>query len=155
MTQEATVRLELEDIQSGVLWPRPTPYAATYFLLRVDDPKAGGEVLRRASTVVASAANPTSPAGDAWLTFALTFQGLKALGVPQDSLDSFAPEFQQGMAARTDLLGDVGESSPAHWEQPFGTPDTHVLVSIISQDEPRRDALLAQAWRAYGDMTGF
>ena len=129
MTQEATVRLELEDIQSGVLWPRPTPYAATYFLLRVDDPKAGGEVLRRASTVVASAANPTSPAGDAWLTFALTFQGLKALGVPQDSLDSFAPEFQQGMAARARELGDVADSAPQHWEKPLGTPDVHVVLT--------------------------
>ena len=54
----------------------------------------------KASTVVASAAHRTSPAGDAWVSVALTFQGLKALGVPKASLESFAPEFQQGMAAR-------------------------------------------------------
>ena len=41
--------LDLDDIRSGVLRPRPTPYAAIHF------------------------------------------QGLKALDVPQDSLDSFAP----------------------------------------------------------------
>jgi len=29
--------LELDDIQSGVLRPRPTPYAATYIGLRIDD----------------------------------------------------------------------------------------------------------------------
>ena len=53
--------LELDDIQSGVLRPRPTPYAATYVLLRIDDRKAGRELMRRASAVVTSAANPTSP----------------------------------------------------------------------------------------------
>ena len=29
--------LELDDIQSGVLRPRPTPYVATYIALRIDD----------------------------------------------------------------------------------------------------------------------
>ena len=33
--------LELDDIQSGVLRPRPTPYVATYIAFRIDDPKAG------------------------------------------------------------------------------------------------------------------
>ena len=45
----------------------------------------------------------------------------KALGVPQASLDSFAPEFREGMAARAAMLGDIGESGPDHWEQPLGT----------------------------------
>ena len=60
------------------------------------------------------AGQPASdPARGAWVTVAFTYQGLKALGVPQESLDSFAPEFQQGMAARAAELGDVGDSSPA------------------------------------------
>jgi hypothetical protein len=29
--------LELDDIQSGVLRPRPTPFAATYIIFRIDD----------------------------------------------------------------------------------------------------------------------
>src|SRR6266511_6453110 len=120
MTGEANVILELDDIQSGVLRPRPTPYAATYFLVRIDDRKAGREMLRRVSAAITSAANPLSPEADAWVSIALTFQGLKALGVPQDSLYSFPPEFQQGMAARAHELGDVGENSPANWEKPFG-----------------------------------
>ena len=33
--------LELDDIQSGVLRPRPTPYAATYVLFRIDEPQSG------------------------------------------------------------------------------------------------------------------
>ena len=54
--------------------------------------------------------------------------------MPQDSLDSFAPEFRQGMAARAAELGDVGESSPEHWEKPLGTPDVHVALAVLSPD---------------------
>ena len=32
MNEAANVMLELDDIQSGVLRPRPTPYAATYIV---------------------------------------------------------------------------------------------------------------------------
>ncbi|MFL5588515.1 MAG: peroxidase, partial [Ktedonobacteraceae bacterium] len=134
MTTEARRPLELDDIQNGVLHPRPFPYVATYILLRIDDRRAGREMLRLLIPDIASAADPTSPDRDAWLSVALTYQGLKALGVPQASLDSFTPEFQEGMAARAALLGDVGESSPALWEKPLGTPDVHVLLTAISPD---------------------
>src|SRR5438105_1975037 len=126
MREEASVALQLDDIQSGVLRPRPAPYAAAYILIRIDDRKAGRELMRRATTVVASAVDQTTPARDAWVSVALTFEGLRALGVPQASLDSFAPEFQQGMAARARHLGDVGESAPEYWEKPLGTRDVHV-----------------------------
>src|SRR4051812_25247330 len=112
--------LELDDIQSGVLFPRPTPYAATYLLFHIDKPEAGRELMGRAAKVVASAAHPDSPAGDDWVSVALTFAGLKALGVPKESLDSFPPEFREGMAARASILGDVGENAPEHWEKPLG-----------------------------------
>ena len=125
--------LELDDIQSGVLRPRPTPYAAAYVLFRIDERKAGRELMRRIRPVVASAAHPASPAGDTWVSVALSFQGLKALGVPQASLDSFPPEFQQGMAARAKVLGDTGESSPEHWEKPLGSADVHVVVTALPQ----------------------
>ena len=112
--------LELDDIQSGVLRPRPTPFAATYIILRIDDRNSGRELMRRLSAVVASAAHPESPTRDTWVSVALSFQGLKALGVPQESLGSFSTQFQQGMAARARVLGDSGESGPAKWERPLG-----------------------------------
>jgi Dyp-type peroxidase family len=154
MTTEALRTLELDDIQNGVLHPRPLPYVATYVLLRIDDRRAGCEMLRRLIPDIASAADPTSPDRDAWLSVAFTYQGLKAFGVPQASLDSFTPEFQQGMAARAALLGDVGESSPALWEKPLGTPDVHVLLTAISPDTSRRDDLLERARRASQHLPG-
>ena len=144
--------LELDDIQSGVLRPRPAPYVATYLLLRIDDRRAGRELMGRLGDVVASAAHPTSPAADTWVSVALTHEGLKALGVPPDSLDSFAWEFRQGMAARASALGDTGDSDPARWEPPLGTGDVHVVIVGVSPDGPRLEAAIARATQALRDL---
>ena len=87
--------------------------------------------MRRLHAVVDASRDPNA-ARDAWATVAFTYNGLKRLGVPQVSLDSFVPEFRQGMAARAAELGDVGASAPANWEAPLGTPDVHVAISVIS-----------------------
>jgi Dyp-type peroxidase family len=146
--------LELDDIQSGVLRPRPTPFAATYIILRIDDRDAGRELMRLLSTVAVSAAHPTSPSRDTWVSVALSFQGLKALGVPQASLDSFSPQFQQGMAARAKVLGDSGESSPENWEKPLGSSDVHVVLTAVSPDAERLESALDRARRTYRELSG-
>jgi Dyp-type peroxidase family len=146
--------LELDDIQSGVLRPRPTPYEAVYVLFRIDDARAGRELMRGIHPVVASAANPGSPAGDTWVSVSLSFQGLKALGVSQSSLHSFSPEFQHGMAARARILGDTDESSPEHWETPLGSADVHVVLTGLAPDRERLDAALARARQQYERIPG-
>jgi Dyp-type peroxidase family len=146
--------LELDDIQSGVLRPRPTPFAATYIALRIDDRAAGRELMRRLSGTVASAANPQSPARDTWVSAALTFRGLRALGVPAASLESFPAPFVQGMAARADRLGDVGESSPERWEKPLGTPSVHVVLTSVSNDEAQLKTAVERAQSALRGLAG-
>src|SRR2546430_5364091 len=108
--------------------------------------------MRRLSEVVASAAHPTSPAGDTWVSTALSYQGLKALGVPRASLESFPPEFQQGMAPRANLLGDSGESSPENWEKPLGSADVHVVVTAIAPDAEHLHAELKGARKAHQEL---
>jgi Dyp-type peroxidase family len=76
------------------------------------------------------------------------------LGVPQASLDSFAPEFQQGMAARARMLGDTGESSPEHWEKPLGSADVHIVVTALSPDAERLEAAMEPARRKYRELSG-
>lgn len=154
MSEHTLVELELDDIQRGVLSPRPTPYAATYILFRIDDRHHGRELMRRVSAVVTSAADTVSPLGETWVSVALTYHGLKALGVPQESLDTFAWEFRQGMAARANVLGDVGESSPAHWEPPLGTPDVHVVLVALAPDSTRLEAAVDRARPAYDALPG-
>jgi len=146
--------LELDDIQSGVLRPRPTPYVATYIALRINDYGAGRDLMTRVAKVVTSAANPNSPLADTWVSVALTYQGLKALGVPQETLDSFSWEFRQGMTARAKDLGDVGPSSPENWEEPLGTPDVHVVIVAVSPDELHLETVLARARNTYQTMKG-
>src|SRR5258706_5601681 len=154
VTQGATTMLEVNDIQSGVLRPRPTPYAGTYMLFRIDDRAAGHEMLKQLTPAIASAADATSPAGDAWVMVALSYHGLKALGVPQASLDSFSPEFQQGMAARAVELGDVGESAPENWEWPLGTSQVHLVIAALAPDRTRLEKVLSPARQAYQQMPG-
>ena len=141
--------LELDDIQSGVLRPRPAPYVATYIALRIDDLKAGQQLMQNVAKVVTSAANPSSPTADTWVSVALTYQGLKALGVPDKSLESFSWEFRQGMAARAKDLGDVGESNPENWEKPLGSVEVHVILVAVSPDAPSLEAALARARKTY------
>ena len=154
MTSASETRLELEDIQSGVLRPRPTPYVATYIGFRIDDRKTGRALMGRISQAVTSAANPTSPLADTWVSVAITYQGLKALGVPQSSLESFSWEFRQGMAARARELWDTGESAPEKWEQPLGSSDLHVVLVAVAPDEQRLEGALERAREAYRKMAG-
>jgi Dyp-type peroxidase family len=148
------ISLELDDIQSGALHERPSPYVGSYLLLRIDDRAAGRELVRRLLPVVDSGRTSSDPAHGAWITVAFTYQGLRALGVPQDSLDSFAPEFRQGMAARAAELGDVGESSPANWEKPLGSGDVHVALAVLSSDSGRLQALVEKARSAHEELPG-
>ncbi|HEY2048256.1 MAG TPA: Dyp-type peroxidase [Caulobacteraceae bacterium] len=154
MDDAASPQLELGDIQSGVLRPRPSPYAATYILLRIDDRRDGCTLLRRLCEVVTPAAAADRTDRDAWASVSLTFEGLKALGVPQASLDSFAWEFRQGMAARARALGDEGESAPENWEPPFGTSDIHVILTGVAPDEARLEAAVGRARDAIAALPG-
>ncbi len=104
--------------------------------------------------MIGSARIAPDPAADAWITVGFTYHGLEALGVPQDSLQSFAPEFREGMAARATELGDVGDSAPEHWESPFGTPDVHVALAVLSPDPEHLEALRERARRALEQLPG-
>jgi hypothetical protein len=74
--------------------------------------------------------------------------------VPAESLESFPPEFQQGMAARATVIGDTGENSPDHWEKPLAGPEVHVLFAALAPDRARLDAVLETARSAYEALDG-
>src|SRR3954453_23852820 len=152
MTATEGISLELDDIQSGALHERPSPYVGTYLLLRIDDRAAGRELVRRLHGLVDAGPPPADPAHAAWITAAFTYHGLEALGVPQASLDSFAPEFRQGMAARAAELGDVGESSPRHWANPPGSPHVHVALAPLPPDAACLQAVVDKPRRAEQEL---
>jgi len=132
------VTVELDDIQATVLRYRPEPYYGTHVMLHVEDAQAGREFVQRLTPHIDSAAEWWQ-AGEAWISVAITYTGLVALGLPEDSLRSFPEAFRVGMAARADKLGDYGLNDPQNWEKPFGIGEIHIGVSVFSDSE--------QAWR--------
>ncbi len=155
MSATSNVTLELDDIQAAVLYPRPSPYVGTLILLRVDDRRDGRELLRRLlPTLVSAAPSAQDPKREAWAAVGMTFQGLKALGVPWDNLASFPEAFQQGMAARAEILGDTGVSAPDRWEPPLGRPEVHLAIYALAPDLSHLNAVLQAARAALGDLHG-
>jgi Dyp-type peroxidase family len=146
--------LEVSDIQATVLRPRPSPYKGEYVILRIDDTAQGREMVRRLIPHVAPADDWWVPTLPGWLGIAFTYQGLKALGVPPASLNSFPKEFREGMAARASILNDVGDNSPANWEYPFGSVDMHVALAIYSKDDRSLETVLERARQSHHDLPG-
>jgi Dyp-type peroxidase family len=85
---------------------------------------------------------------------AFTYAGLERVGVPAEILASFPAEFREGMAARAETLGDVGESSPEHWEPPLGSTDVHVALALFAPDDATLQSVLGIAHRAHHDLPG-
>ena len=128
------VSLDLENIQSIILRSRPVPYFGTMATLKIKTPSEGKALLKKILPLVSSAKNWHNNQ-DATVTISFTFEGLKALGLPQESLDSFPESFKQGMTERAELLNDTGINNPKNWEKNFKSNDIHVAAAVISNSE--------------------
>ena len=117
MSSNSATTLGIEDLQAAVLHPRPTPYAGTLILVRVDDRRHGRRLVRRLIPPLPSAG--VGPKRQSWGALALTSEGRRALGVPEESLATFPVEFREEMAARAEILVDADESAPQHLEAPI------------------------------------
>jgi Dyp-type peroxidase family len=147
------VTVELDDIQATVLRDRPEPYYGTHIMLHVEDAGAGRRFLRELTPHVDSAADWWQ-AREPWVAVALTYSGLAALGVPDDSLCSFPEAFRVGMAARAPELRDDGANAPKHWEPQFGSGAIHIGVSIFSDSQQTWRQTMDTARRCYDGHRG-
>jgi Dyp-type peroxidase family len=145
--------VDLSEIQATILRPRPAPYFGTHVLLRVNNAQAGRAFLRRLTPHVDSCANWWS-AVDPWLAVGISYAGLEALGVPEDSLQSFPGAFRQGMAARATHLGDQGINDPKNWDRPYGNGEVHIGVSAFSNSEEERRRILGIARDQFEGFSG-
>ncbi len=149
----SSVTLDLHEIQATVLRYRPEPYYGTHIKMHVDDAHSGREFLRRLAPHVASAADWWN-ATDAWIAVAISYTGLVALGVPEESLQSFPEAFRVGMAARADVLLDRGENDPKNWDPPFGSGQIHIAISVFSDSEEKWRHTMALARQQYHGFSG-
>jgi Dyp-type peroxidase family len=137
--------LDLHDVQGIVLkaYGRYGFPKARYMLFRVNDGAAGRRFVQGLAPLVTTSA-PWGPYGSvtngtaipvATTNVAFTYHGLRELGVPRASLQSFPDEFAMGMRGRRDILGDDGPSAPEHWDPVWLQDDqVHILVWINCQD---------------------
>ncbi len=145
--------VDLHDIQATVLRYRPEPYFGAHLFLHINDPHGGREFLRRLAPHIGSAADWWN-AADGWFAVAITYPGLVALGVPEDSLRSFPQAFRVGMAARAEKLRDYGVNDPSNWDWPFGSGQIHIQVSIVSDTEDKWRLTMETARRQYQGFPG-
>ena len=127
-------RLELDDMQGLILRGYRDLPAACFVLLAVHDAAAARAWLAGLVPQLTSAA--AHPAASA-INLAVTVPGLRALGLPSEVEHTLPPELREGMVTehRGRVLGDLGESAPAHWL--FGgptTPQPHLLLLLYARD---------------------
>lgn len=134
-TIRAGTSIDAREIQGNVLrgyGPR-LPHA-TYLSIAVRRSAAGRRLLDLLRPHVTAHDWKEDPPASA-LNIAISYRGLKHLGVPEHLLASFPPEFAAGMEARAERLRDVGRSSPDTWES--GLRRIEILVSLHAIDAQR------------------
>jgi Dyp-type peroxidase family len=146
--------IDRKNVQGFVLRGYRLPFAG-YAYVRIDDAAKARAAL--------AAFIPQVITGEHWtdkpesgINVAFSFAGLRALGCADRSLDAFPAEFRGGMAARANVLGDVGASAPANWESPFKSGEAHVLVMVSAKDPQalsERDGRIRAAIERAGGAT--
>jgi Dyp-type peroxidase family len=128
--------LELDDIQH-ILLTRTPAMTGRYEFLSFDDPAGGRAWLSELLDRVQSAADvrATMDSSERWITLAFTWNGLRALGVPQDSLATFPQEFREGMAARADILGDTDANHPDNWVGGLASDALHAIAILFARTD--------------------
>ncbi len=115
--------------------------AATFFLLRVEKP---AEARRSLGALPVTSGTLWDQKPPFCVNAALTFDGLKALGVASPSLETFPEEFVAGAIGRCAEVGDTGPCSTANWQYGLGEAGyLHAIVLLFAQTDAIRDAQVA------------
>ena len=139
------------DIQGNILRGYHKP-RVRHLVLEVTD-RAEARRWLAASVSGRSDAVPQITTEEPWQTkpdttfnIGVTFEGLRALGVAQSSLDTFPTEYKEGMTVRATKLGDVGDSAPDKWPEPFDkTQRIHLIATIFADEVAQLDRIKQQA----------
>jgi Dyp-type peroxidase family len=146
----ADLKDNLHDIQDNIVEPILMRYGRHIFLKFLDGAKARGWLRNMIKRVNARGQEHGTRFT---VNIGFTYEGLKALGLSQSSLDSFPIAFRVGARGRAPLVGDVGPHAPEHWEGGLGGPDIHAMALIRTHsDEGREEA--TRILRAEMDATG-
>lgn len=125
--------LELTDMQGFLARGYGGLPEASYLLLQIENAGAAQDWLRSIAPDVAPADPKPSTSA---LQIAFTCDGLRALGLDEDTLRTFDRAFWEGMDApyRQRILGDAGESHPDEWRWGNDASPVHLLVMVFAAD---------------------
>jgi Dyp-type peroxidase family len=132
----ADLKDNLQDIQDNVVAPILLRYGRHIFVKFNDGAKARAWLRRMFKRVNA---RPHEHGTRFTVNIGFTYEGLKALGLSQHSLDSFPEAFRIGMRGRAHVVGDVGVHAPQHWEGGLGGPDIHAMGWIRTDSGEGRE----------------
>ncbi len=145
----ADLKENLHDIQDNIAAPILMRYGRHIFFKFTDGAKARAWLRNMFKLVNA---RPKEQGTRFTVNIGFTYEGLKALGLSQPSLDSFPEAFRVGMRGRARMLGDIGVHAPEHWEGGLGGPDIHAMGWLrTDSDEGREMATQDHSRRNAGD----
>jgi Dyp-type peroxidase family len=146
----ADLKENLHDIQDNVVSPILMRYGRHIFVKFTD----GAEARKWLRDMVKRVNARQQERGTRFtVNIAFTYEGLKALGLSQGSLDTFPQAFRAGARGRANEVGDVGPHAPEHWEGGLGGPDIHAMALIrTDSDQGREEA--TRIIRAEMEATG-
>lgn len=144
--------LALKDIQGNILQGYGFLFA-TYLFLMVPDKDSGRRFLGEIVDEVTHADQWEHPPATT-TNVALTFAGLRALGVDRSVLRGLPDAFGEPIRDRAPrVLDDTGPSAPGEWDEGLGTESSHILVMVNGSkgnEQPFRDAVTSVIERAQG-----
>jgi deferrochelatase/peroxidase EfeB len=141
--------VDFNDIQGLVRFGYGALSEACFLLLNIRDASKAKSWL--ATAPVTTAVGLDQPPQTA-LQIAFTREGLEALGVSEEVIAGFSPEFLSGMAgqpSRSRRLGDLGANSPQYWRWGGTGKTPHLVAMLYAQPgklETWRETLQGSAW---------
>jgi Dyp-type peroxidase family len=136
-------KIDVSDIQGFALKGYNFLYAR-YLLLELGQPAAARAWLLELLKIITTGERWEDGKPPSTFNIAFTNQGLVQLDLPLASRLSFPLEFQQGMRARADILGDEGKNGPERWDPVWRDGRVHAWLGINAQtpealDQATRD----------------
>lgn len=143
--------IDLWDVQGNVVrsYGRAGYPHARHLFLHIAEPRAGRDFLSFIFPFVTTGIRwePASPDPErrpplVALNVGFTWRGLRAIGLPTQSLAEMPEEFMDGMGRRAPILADTGASDPANWDPIWrasmsdDSRAVHIWVALNARMDP-------------------
>ena len=146
-------KLNETDIQGFVLRGYNLPYAR-YVFLHLTAAASARALIGRLLPLITTGQRWDGGKPASTVNLAFTHPGLAALELPDATLYSFPPEFQQGMRDRAAILGDTGLNGPERWDDVWQGDPVHAWLGINGQTPEAVEACFTQLSAVIAETDG-